>query len=109
MHTRKKSRHGRHAVPGNRQTVPAEWQLVLWLGIVVAAIGLAVLAPVVSDKIGGFAPTGWSGAKATSSSVNFAASYAPAAPPIDPAAMNCADLQTVSEPSSPPSPKYTIH
>ena len=61
MHTRKKSRRGGHIGPVHQHTVPVEWQLMLWLGIVVVVIGLVWLLSTFSEKIDGLTLTGLTG------------------------------------------------
>lgn len=74
MHTRKKSRRGGHIGPVHQHTVPVEWQLMLWLGIVVVAIGLVWLLSTFSEKIDGVTLTGLTGGSGANASAYYAAS-----------------------------------
>ena len=77
MHTRNRSRHGRHTVSGNKDAFPAEWLLVLWLGVVLlsveAAVALVLLLSSLHEKIEGLALSGFSGDNAASAAAYSAA------------------------------------
>ena len=79
MHTRKKSRRGRHALPGNQHTSQIKRQLIQWLGVVllslVGAVAMVVVLTSLSEHAQRLALTvGFTGDNAVTAAVYSAAS-----------------------------------
>ncbi|QDL38320.1 hypothetical protein [Rhodoferax sediminis] len=96
MHTRKKARRGRHTVPGHKRTLPVEWQLTLWLGVVALALGLFALTPAINDETGQPALAGLTHSQGSGGSGILPASYPSAQAQRDTTVANCAGLRTGS-------------
>ncbi|MDR3452775.1 MAG: hypothetical protein P4L96_08230 [Rhodoferax sp.] len=52
MHTRKKSRHGRHTLPGNQHTSQVKRQLLQWMGVVLLSVVGAVALVMLLSSLG---------------------------------------------------------
>lgn len=78
MHTRKKSRQGGHPLPGHQYSGPAEWQLVLLLGVVLlsveGAVALVLLLSSLSEKAQGLVLSEFTGDNAASAAACSATS-----------------------------------
>lgn len=108
MHTRKSARYGARAGPGNKHSVPAEWQLVLWLGIVALAVGLVVLTPQIKDDVQGLAPTERTGSQELDTGESMAAPCAQTVP-LSAGMANRAEPRVEPGADAPSIPAYTPH